>query len=63
MPIRASSRLGQCHRLIKGLQKLVSKCTEFGREYGVTYNSIKSMCIAFCKGKARNFEEMPRIYL
>ncbi len=21
------------------------------------------MCIAFCKGKARNVEEMPRIYL
>ncbi len=48
---------------IKGLQKLVSTCTEFGREYGVTYNSIMSMCIAFCKGKARNVEEMPRIYL
>ncbi len=43
---------------------LVSTCTEFGREYGVTYNCIKSMCcIAFCKGKARNVEEMPRIYL
>ncbi len=48
---------------IKGLQKLVSTCTEFAREYGVTYNSIKSMCIAFCKGKARNVDEMPRIYL
>ncbi len=48
---------------IKGLHQLVSTCTEFGREYGVTYNSIMSMCIAFCKGKARNVEEMPRIYL
>ncbi len=32
---------------IKGLQTLVNTCTEFGR-YGVAYNSIKSMCIAFC---------------
>ncbi len=52
----------QCPR-IKGLQKIVSTCTEFGREYGVTYNGIKSMYIAFCKGKARNVEEIPRIYL
>ncbi len=33
---------------IKGLQTLISTCTKFGREYGVTYNSVKSMCIAFC---------------
>ncbi len=47
---------------IKELRTLVSTCTEFGREYGIIYNSIKSMCIAFCKGKARNVEEMPRIF-
>ncbi len=47
---------------IKELRTLVSTCTEFGGEYGITYNSIKSMCIAFCKGKARNVEEMPRIF-
>ncbi len=50
-------------QVLIGLQTLVSTCTEFGRKYGVTYYSIKSMCIAFCKGKARNIEEMPRLYL
>ena len=43
---------------IKGLQRMIQICESFGIEYGVSYNSGKTMCIAFSKQ-----EQVPNITL
>jgi exonuclease III len=48
---------------IKGLQILVDTCSEFGEDYGVLYNSKKSMCMVFSIGKQTDLSTMPKIYL
>lgn len=48
---------------IRGLQILVNTCSEFGDEYGVIYNSKKSMCMAFNFGKPVDLFRLPSVYL
>ena len=36
---------------MKGLQKTVNICENFGVTYGVSYNPTKTVCIAFCRKK------------
>ena len=43
---------------IKMLQRMIQICESFGIEYGVSYNSSKTMCIAFSKQ-----EQEPKINL
>ena len=36
---------------LKGLQKMVNICENFGVTYGVSYNATKTVCIAFSREK------------
>jgi hypothetical protein len=45
-----------------GLQKLISICEQYAKEYGMSFNPSKSVCILFCRNK-KNMDCLPTIKL
>ncbi len=47
----------------KGIQKIITVCGEFVREYGVRFNIKTSMCMLYTRNRNRHFEDMRSIKL
>ena len=45
-----------------GLQKLVDICEQYAKDYGMSFNPLKSVCILFSRGKY-NMDTVPQIKL
>lgn len=43
---------------ISGLKEMLETCVDYGRDYGMTFNSSKSMCIRFGKRLASHYPTM-----
>ena len=63
--LSVSHRLGTVSPSVKGLQKLLNICSEYGEQHDIMLNHTKKECMYFpVKGRALiNIEGLPKVFL